>query len=116
VKLYKDRYAVSPCGHVFDKKRGRFLTHYSQSVGYVQVLIHSKKEYLHKVVSQCYPIIFENEAVEVDHLDGNKTNNCFLNLEQVTKSTNIKRSFLNGQNRTPPERIKLMVSNRKKAA
>jgi len=45
----------------------------------------------------------------IDHIDGNKTNNSIFNLRWVTKSENIKNSFLNGQNKTPYDRILKMT-------
>lgn len=102
--LYQERYLVSPCGHVFDKVKNKFLKIYKQSLGYRQVLIHGKKKYLHTVISECY-CTGSPETIETDHLDGDKTNNFFLNLERVTKSQNIKRSFERGDNFTPMARI-----------
>lgn len=35
--------------------------------------------------------------MEVDHMDGNKDNNCIWNLEWVTPQVNVHRAIMNGQ-------------------
>lgn len=87
--IYKDRYRVSACGDVYDTFKKRWLSKCRQSAGYIQVCIHGKLEYLHRIV--CSVLYGDITGFEVDHLDHNKNNNCFTNLEPVTRIENMKR-------------------------
>lgn len=55
--------------------------------------------YIHRLVGECF---LNNDdpqnKIQIDHLNGSKTNNTILNLEWVTPAENIRRSFENGLN------------------
>lgn len=48
---------------------------------------------VHRLIYELFSgnIIKNNE--QINHIDGNKENNCFSNLEKVTRSENMKHSF-----------------------
>jgi hypothetical protein len=55
--------------------------------------------YIHRLVGECF---LNNDdpanKIQIDHLNGIKSNNTILNLEWVTRQENIRRAFENGQN------------------
>lgn len=51
---------------------------------------------VHRIVKIEFDCIPEYKTMQVDHIDGNKSNNCLYNLEWVDCSTNIKRAYDSG--------------------
>ena len=51
---------------------------------------------VHKLVAMAF-IPNPNNFTVVDHLDGNKRNNCVENLEWVTQKENVHRCIAKGQ-------------------
>lgn len=64
----------------------------SISRGYVKVLINSKRVAVHRIIMQSLSES-ENEGLEVNHIDGNKLNNHYSNLEWCTSSENKRHAF-----------------------
>ncbi|MCK5217844.1 MAG: HNH endonuclease [Methanosarcinales archaeon] len=80
-------------------RKGKLLKQYKNDRGYFCVYLsrHSKrKKYrISRLVSQTFLYNSEN-LPEVNHKDGNKDNNNYLNLEWSTHSQNIKHAFDSG--------------------
>lgn len=99
-----DLYFVSEDGKVFSDKYKirRELSQRRNSRGYMYVNLCKNGKYksisVHKLVASAFLAkpIGKNE---VNHIDGNKTNNDISNLEWVDKSTNIQHAFKNGLNK-----------------
>lgn len=57
------------------------------SSGYISISIHNKKRLAHRLawlyMTGFWPVN------HIDHIDGNRTNNCFNNLRDVTRSENL---------------------------
>lgn len=107
-------YEVSSLGNVRTKTRegarghivqGHYLTQHENSNGYLRCrmnLTGKSKEYLiHRLVAQNFVPNPENKP-HVNHLDGNKHNNSFDNLEWCTKSENELHAHRIGLKRTTP--------------
>lgn len=61
---------------------------------YLRVRIGNKKYRAHHIAFKCMlndPLWAPPEGYEIDHVDGNKLNNAWSNLELVTKQENIRR-------------------------
>ena len=91
--LNNDGYAVSDDGVVYSKNyRGtgetKPLRPIKHSVGYVRVCLGGKMIGIHRLVAEAYIPNPEGKP-EVDHIDGDKTNNCASNLRWVTHKENI---------------------------
>lgn len=118
VKGYEEYYKVSNLGRVYSKDRfinnngtmvfrkGRYLTGTCNGLGYFQCsfTVNGKtvRKYIHRLVAKMF-ISNYNELPDVNHKDGDKSNNEISNLEWISKSDNTKHAIDNG----------LLVINRK---
>lgn len=92
-----DKYKISKKGEIYSVKYDRLLKPYKMN-GYLTVDIKKKGYFLHRLVAETYIPNPENYPV-VNHLDGNKENNCMENLEWTTQKENIKHARENGLNK-----------------
>lgn len=92
-KVYKDlgNYIVYQDGRVFSKRRGIFVTPYPDKRGYL-VLRAPKMCKLHRLIATCF-IPNPLGLPEINHKDGNKTNNTLSNLEWCTSKHNINHAY-----------------------
>ena len=94
---FNNEYDVSSYGRV----RHNFKNHYriiSGSIhkdGYRFVTIKGKQYPLHRIVAELFHSDTKKDGLVVNHIDGNKQNNKYTNLEWVTQSDNIKHSYEN---------------------
>lgn len=93
-------YGVGHNGLIYGKN-GIFLKYHNKN-GYntVGLQINKKKKmfFVHRLVAE-YFIAPKKDNLQVNHIDGNKQNNNFLNLEWVTASQNTKHAYDNGLNK-----------------
>ncbi len=79
--------------------------------GYIQYHFWSdsyrKIRYAHRLVAEAF-IDSNIEGLEVDHLDGDKQNNCVWNLDIVSSKVNSQRCYDKGF-RAPPNMKKLQI-------
>lgn len=78
--------------------KGKTIVQSKHNLGYRFVGLYKngtcKKHYVHRLVLAAFSGL--DEGMQVNHIDGNKSNNNLSNLEQCTASDNIKHSFKNG--------------------
>ena len=95
IKGYEGLYRISNKGFVIGFKNNRQLK-IDTSSGYSRVILQNngKKErfLVHRLVAIHFIDGYFDGAV-VNHIDGNKNNNHYTNLEYVTRSENIKRMW-----------------------
>lgn len=87
-------YAVSKVGKVYntDKNGRNISTRKRASDGYWIVDLGSYgTQHLHRLVAAAYLGLPYRDTQQVDHIDGNKSNNRLENLEWVTPNENLKR-------------------------
>ena len=87
-------YEVSDLGNIRNKKTGTIRKQTFRR-GYTKIRINNKDEAVHRLVAETF-IEGDHRGKEVNHIDGNKSNNSLSNLEWVTTSENIKHAFRTG--------------------
>lgn len=115
------KYLIYPDGRVYSMHRNKFLKQSKKKTGYLAVsILNSKKEEktmsVHRLVAIAYVPNPDNKP-QVNHKDGDKTNNNYLNLEWVTASENQKHAYKNNLNTfSEIDRINLKIiqENRKR--
>ena len=91
---YGEVYEVSNLGEVRNKLTGRVLKLFPNNHGYLRVrLVKDKKAFgtsIHRLVLMSFCPVDGMEGLEVDHIDGDKSNNVLSNLRWVTHEENMK--------------------------
>jgi len=98
IKGYEGYYQVSNTGKVksFHGKNERILSHRINRSGYCQVALSLQNNLKYFVIHRLVALTFipnPNNKKEVNHKDGNKTNNNIYNLEWATRSENLLHSY-----------------------
>lgn len=86
-------YQVSNLGRL--KRPSGEITYGWERNGYNAININQRKHYVHRVVAGLFCEGWFEGAL-VDHIDGNKKNNSYLNLRWVSLSGNAKNSKVRG--------------------
>lgn len=101
VRDYEQYYEAHSNGKVFSIRKQRFLKAHPDNCGYLHIKLckdgHEKSVLVHRVIAEN----FVCGSGYVNHIDGNKQNNDYKNLEFVTHSENVKHAFDNGLNHSP---------------
>lgn len=93
--LELENYIVTKDGRVYNKKTHRFQKQNLTVNGYYTVSIRGKRRHVHRLVALCH-IPNPDNLPQVNHIDGNKTNNNVNNLEWVTPQENINHAIRTG--------------------
>jgi hypothetical protein len=97
---FEGKYAITTCGKVWSYRSNKFIKTRIKSNGYVIVNLCKDTEvgykrtyhHLHRLVALAYIPNHLNKKT-VNHIDGNKLNNCLQNLEWSSHSENCVHSF-----------------------
>ena len=100
-KLYpniKDCYWINDQGEIYNKNTGNKISQKIERDGYVRVSLMKKSGgttylQLHRIYMMAFKPIENMEKLQVNHIDGNKQNNCLSNLEWVTPKENIHHAI-----------------------
>ena len=105
---YEDKYEISNFGNIksldrlvngriintFRKVKGKILKPYITSRGYLHIDLSEKTFQVHKLVALHF-LEDKNSLKIINHIDGNKLNNNFNNLEFVSQLENVCHYFKN---------------------
>lgn len=97
---------VGEDGTIFSKITNRFLTPtIKNDTGYMIVYVHDagKLQRVHRLVAETFLQGSPFFGLDVNHIDGVKTNNCVTNLEWCTRSHNIIHAKEIGLNKSRGE-------------
>lgn len=96
---HEGRYAVTNDGRVWSYVSNRWLSAPLNNWGYPKVCLHGlgkrRTVAVHRLVAETF-LKKTQYCTEVNHIDGDKTNNNLHNLEWVTRSQNTKHAWENG--------------------
>ena len=90
-------YTVDEDGNIYSYKSNKFLKTRVDISGYVTINIQddsgrNRTKMVHRLVAEAFIPNPENKP-EVNHIDGNRKNNCLTNLEWCTHGKNIQHSY-----------------------
>lgn len=95
IKGFESYYLVSNTGKIYSNHSGRQIKSFISRIGYHDVYLKVNKKTsikkLHRLVAEAF--LDSGKFKEVNHKDGNKSNNEVSNLEWVDRSSNMKHSF-----------------------
>ncbi len=92
---YESFYKINTNGEVFSIRRNHMLKYRISNGGYKRVKLYNetghKEITVHRLVGMQY-IVNKNNKPDINHIDGDKFNNCVSNLEWVTKAENTRHA------------------------
>lgn len=97
----KDYYIINDLGEIFSDNSGQMKTRDRAGTKYQIInfmMMNGKKKTfrVHRLVLMAFNPIENMENLEVNHIDGDKTNNKLINLEWCSSSENQKHAFKQG--------------------
>ena len=99
------------------KENGQILKPYKITKGYFAVSLFKKDYRIHQLVAKHF-IPNPNNLPQVNHIDGDKSNNKVENLEWVTNRENVTHFFKSGQmsciQKTPSNKFHTKIYHNKK--
>jgi hypothetical protein len=94
---YEDYYQASNTGFIRNKATKKVLAVCLTGRGYPVVAINvngiRKTKLTHRLIAQTFHPLSEFIGATVNHIDGNKVNNHYLNLEWLSQSDNQKHAY-----------------------
>lgn len=113
IKHYPN-YEISIDGTVRNKSTGHTMKWINNGKGYFTVKLYNHNTpkgrlcLVHRLVLSTYDIFIPDGNLDVNHIDGDKSNNHIHNLQWVTKSENTRHAHLTGlfKNKVTIEQVK----------
>lgn len=107
-------YEIDFTGHVRNKTTGHSMKWINNGKGYYTVKLYNSNNpkgrlcLVHRLVLSTHDLFIPAGNLDVNHLDGDKSNNYIHNLEWVTKSENTRHAHMTGlfKNKLTIEQVK----------
>ena len=92
-------YSASNLGRIRNDGTGRILRVYANTRGYLCLTLRRDNkqvpQMVHRLVAEAF-LGGLHPGLDVNHIDGDKTNNCIENLEWCTREENVRHAVHNG--------------------
>lgn len=96
IKGYEEFYFISDKGRVMNARSGKILKPAKSNKGYMRVLLckNGKKRNMsvHRLVADAF-VPNPQGLPEVNHINGNKLDNCSINLEWISHAENMRHHW-----------------------
>lgn len=101
ITRYGYKYFATEDGHIYSEHLGRCISEFTDKDGYKKVRLSngdgSRKVFsVHRLILETFQPNENSNNLQVNHIDGNKTNNCVSNLEWVTCQQNVQHGYQHG--------------------
>lgn len=101
VTRYGYHYYATDDGHIYSEHLKRIISEFTDKDGYKKVRLSngdgSRKVFsVHRLVLETFLPNINSDKLQVNHIDGDKTNNKLSNLEWVTCKENIQHGYKTG--------------------
>ncbi len=109
LKLFHKSYGITEDGIVINIETKKQLIPQKHLDNYIYFIINKKRYFAHRLVAEAF-VPNEYNKLEVDHLDGDRTNNHKSNLRWVTSKENAQNKKSPTYRRmTPHERFMMEI-------
>ena len=92
---YSEKYEVSTDGHIRNIKTKKVLNEFQGKDQYLRTQFDGKTRLIHRAVAKTF-IPNPNNLPEVNHKNGDKSNNSVDNLEWCTRNENLRHAYIHG--------------------
>lgn len=92
-------YSASNLGRIRNEGTGRIMHVYMTPRGYLGLTLRRDNKPINQAVHRLVAETFlggPHPGLDVNHIDGDKTNNCIENLEWCTREENVRHAVSNG--------------------